>query len=62
MYLDEKNEWQPPERPAHPARPEITERQQKVLGWLILANVAVILVAPIGGASLVHAVTYWIAG
>ncbi|MER0239487.1 hypothetical protein [Fulvimarina sp. MAC8] len=62
MYLDEKNEWRQPERPSHPDRPEITERQRKVLGWLILVNMIAMLVAPIGGASIVHALTYWMAG
>ncbi|EAU42635.1 hypothetical protein FP2506_07336 [Fulvimarina pelagi HTCC2506] len=59
MYLDEKNEWRPPERRSRPSPPQITERQQRVLGWLIMANVVGLLVAPVGGASIIHAVSLW---
>lgn len=59
MFLDEKNEWRPPEPPA---RRTMTERGQKIVGWLIFANIIALLVAPIGGATVVQALGYWIFG
>ncbi|RFC65193.1 hypothetical protein DYI37_04925 [Fulvimarina endophytica] len=56
MYLDEKNEWQPPERPE---RRQMTPREQKVIGWLIGANIVLLFVAPIGGATVIGALIHW---
>jgi len=44
--------WQPPKRPA--PRPQLTPRQQNVLAAIIGINVLLLLVAPIGGATVLQ--------
>lgn len=46
--------WEP--EPSRPPRPKLTRREERVLTWLVGLNLAMLLVAPIAGASLVHAV------
>jgi hypothetical protein len=36
------------------ARP--TERQERVFLWLIAVNALLLLIAPVGGATIIHAV------
>lgn len=43
--------WQPPRRPRR-----MTEREESVLLWLVALNLVMLLVAPIGGATIVEAV------
>ena len=56
MYLDEKNEWNPqkPARPTKRGNP-LTEREETLILWVVGLNLAAILIAPIGGASVVEA-------
>ncbi len=54
MYLDEKREWRPPE-PAGAGR-RLTDRYEKLLLWAIGAFVLSLVVAPIGGASVIQAI------
>jgi hypothetical protein len=43
-------------RPAEPPRKRaLTRRQESILLWLILVNVLIALVAPIGGGTIVEA-------
>ena len=53
MYLDDKQVW----RPIEPSKPNkaVTRREEKVILWLISANAIALLVAPIGGATLIQA-------
>ncbi|MBO0906256.1 hypothetical protein [Jiella sonneratiae] len=53
MYLDEKNSWTPiePERP----RRSLTDREEKMLLWSIAAFVVTLVIAPIGGATVIEA-------
>ena len=47
--------WEPPWEPP-PREPRLTKRQEKVLVWLIAVNVALLVIAPIGGATVIHAI------
>ena len=47
--------WKPPQEPP-PRKPRVTERQERVFVWLIAANALLLLLAPIGGATVVHAI------
>lgn len=56
MFVDEG--WRPPrgpswEPPAH-KRP-LTKAQERAVVWIIGLNAVLLFVAPIGGASVVHA-------
>lgn len=53
MFVD--SGWKRPEEP-RPRRPPLTARQERVLVWILAANAVLLLVAPIGGATLVQAV------
>jgi hypothetical protein len=46
--------WKRPVDPP-PRRPRLTARQQQVVVWIFAANAVLLLVAPIGGATLVQA-------
>ncbi len=48
-----------PERQHHP-RPQLTLNEQKVLFWIAGLNLALLLVAPIGGATLFDMITAWL--
>ncbi|MBP0493457.1 hypothetical protein [Roseomonas indoligenes] len=43
-----------PRRP-DPPKPRITPRGEKVLVWIVALNVVLLLVAPIGGATVIQA-------
>ncbi len=43
--------WKPP-----PRKPRLTQRQERVFVWLIAVNALLLLIAPIGGATIIHAV------
>ena len=51
MYLDEKRDWVPPEWPEKPAR-RLTEKQESLLMWIMMANLLLLFVAPIAGVTL----------
>ncbi|GJD49729.1 hypothetical protein OPKNFCMD_2462 [Methylobacterium crusticola] len=53
MYVE--GGWTPSPEPP-PREPRLTKRQERVLLWLIAVNVLLMFVAPIGGATVVHAV------
>lgn len=53
MFLDEA--WRPQGEPP-PREPRPNERQERVFLWIIGVNVLLLLIAPIGGATLIHAV------
>ena len=53
MYVDEA--WRPHGEPP-PREPRPDKRQERVFLWLIAVNVLLLLIAPIGGATLVQAV------
>lgn len=43
--------WEPP-----PRRPRLTRRQESVILWFIVLNALMLLIAPIGGATVIQAV------
>jgi hypothetical protein len=47
--------WEPPWEPP-PRKPRLSKRQEMVLVSLIVFNALLLLIAPIGGASVIHAV------
>jgi len=56
MFVDFKDQpppppWQPPRR-----SPRLSRREQDVLGGIIGINLLLLLLAPIGGATLISAV------
>ncbi len=56
MYLEtggggfRPSPWQPPRRP------RITKRQERTILWLVGVNALLLLVAPIGGVTIIEAV------
>lgn len=54
MYA-EGGGWRAPREPA-PRRPRLTRRQERIILRLVALNALLLLVAPIGGATIVQAV------
>ena len=52
MYVDEA--WRPHGEPP-PSEPRPKERQERVFLWLIAVNALLLLIAPVGGATVIHA-------
>ena len=48
--------WQPPRRP------RVTKKQERAILWLIGLNAVLLLVAPIGGATILEALIKLFAG
>lgn len=53
MFLDLKNYTPPPEPPADRGTERLTPRQQKALAWIVGLNIILLLIAPIGGATVI---------
>lgn len=45
-----------PGKPPAPRRPPLTPRQERIVLWVIAANALILLIAPVGGSTVVHAV------
>ncbi|WP_167858483.1 hypothetical protein [Methylobacterium nonmethylotrophicum] len=45
-----RSPWEPP-----PRQPRLTQRQERMLVWIIVVNVLLWFMAPIGGATLIQA-------
>lgn len=43
--------WEPP-----PRGPRLTKRQERLFLWLVAVNALLLLIAPIGGATIIHAI------
>ncbi|TXN32991.1 hypothetical protein FV220_04025 [Methylobacterium sp. WL19] len=57
MFVDEG--WKPPREPSWepPARkPPLTKAQERAVVWIIGVNVLLLFVAPVGGATVIHAI------
>jgi hypothetical protein len=52
MFLDLKNYTPPPEPPADREPERLSPRQQKALAWIVGLNIVLLLIAPIGGATV----------
>jgi hypothetical protein len=53
MFVDV--EWRPQGEPP-PREPRPNERQERVFVWLIAVNALLLLIAPMAGAAVIHAV------
>ena len=53
MYFD--GGWTPPQEPPS-GKPGFTKRQEQVFVGIIAVNAVFLLVAPIGGATVIHAI------
>ena len=49
--------WEPP-----PRKPRLTRQQERIILWFIALNAALLLVAPIGGATIVQPVIALLTG
>ncbi len=49
--------WEPP-----PRRPRLTRQQERIILWFVVLNAFLLLIAPIGGATVVQAVAALLAG
>ena len=58
MYRDLEGYYrqQPEPTPRKPEYRQLSEREQKVLIWVLVFNAVLALVAPIGGATVISAV------
>ncbi|MBP0614524.1 hypothetical protein [Jiella mangrovi] len=54
MYLDEKNQWRQPE--SVPEGRRLTNREEKIVLSSIAIFVVAMLIAPIGGATVIQAI------
>lgn len=55
MFVDFSDPIPPPRWEPEPRRPELGAREEKVLLWLVGANLLMLLLAPLAGASVIHA-------
>ena len=62
MYVDGGSGWRPSPWQPPPRRPRISKRQERVILWLIVVNALLLLVAPVGGATVIQAVIAMSAG
>jgi hypothetical protein len=62
MFVDLHDQYRPPPGPEPGGRLPLTPRQTRVLGWIIAANIVGLIVAPIGGATLLQPVIAWMQG
>ena len=53
MFVDV--EWRPQGEPP-PREPRPNERQERVFVWLIAVNALLLLIAPMAGATIIHAI------
>lgn len=59
MFVGDYNQWAPPP-PEEPAPRRLTPRGERVLARLVMLNVLLLLLAPIGGATLVQPFLSWL--
>lgn len=56
MFVDFNDDRHPPGPwEPEPARGDLTQRQGRIIGWIIGLNLVMLLVAPLGGSSLIEA-------
>lgn len=53
MFLDLKNYTPPPEPPANRGPEPLTPKQKKALAWIVGVNLVMLIIAPIGGATMI---------
>lgn len=56
MFVDFENKWSPPPPPSPPEKaPRLSKRRELVLIWAICLFLLTIMLAPIGGGTLIAA-------
>ncbi len=56
MYV-EGGGWRPPSEPLR-RRPRVTKQQERIILWLVVLNAFLLLIAPIGGATIIQAIIH----
>lgn len=56
MFLDTKNLGPRPEPLPERPRPKLSPRQEKTLVWILTFNLLLMLIAPIGGATVINGI------
>lgn len=60
MFMDFRDQAPPPRWEPRPASPRLSPRGERWLGRLVMLNLVLLLLAPIGGATLIEAlVVLW---
>lgn len=65
MFRDTSDEW--PFGPGHgpkpaPKRPNLSPADRRMLGRVLGLNAVLLMIAPIGGATLIHPLIAWLTG
>lgn len=55
MFVDLRNDWPPEPWNPKPVPPKLTPRQVRVMAWILAVNVAMLLLGPFAGASVIDA-------
>ena len=56
MYFERGGGWEPPPPWQPPRKSRVTKKQERAILWLIGLNALLLLVAPIGGATVIQAI------
>ena len=56
MFVEGGGGWKPPPWQPPPRKPHITKKQERLILWLVGVNVLFLLIAPIGGVTIVETV------
>jgi hypothetical protein len=59
MFVDLPGCWPPKDLPPEPPKRRLSVREEKVLLWLLGLNAFGLLIAPIGGVSLIQFLFAW---
>ncbi|PCD02744.1 hypothetical protein COC42_15320 [Sphingomonas spermidinifaciens] len=63
MFVNFNPDWPPPsEPPAQPPRPRLDRKAEVRLGWVIALNLAMLVLGPLAGATVLHALVAAFAG
>lgn len=54
MFVEGGGGWKPPPWRPPPRKPRMTKKQERVILWLVGVNVLFLLIAPIGGGTIVQ--------
>ncbi len=60
MFVGDYSQWLPPPPEEPPPRPRLTPRQERLLMRILAFNIVLLVVAPIGGATVLQAIAAWL--
>lgn len=58
MFLDMRDQWPPVPPPSpvpEPTQRRLSKRAERIVGLIVVINLALLLMAPIAGVTIVHA-------